>query len=465
MLNYEDYFNDLMKINAQLNFYINKPKVLKHYTDTLSDDYLNKHRNLNKKYSNTSDLELKKAIDYNKKYLSYKLYLYFILTSYENSIVSFDNDNNKLFPVKYKKEREADFNEYISTIIMRLKEALKIKITIPFIIIKKVLLQLKKINKYKNLYHYLKNVYLPKCRKNIGLCNLKNGKKIYRLLLKNIINKTPEYVHKLGLSLISNINKPYKEDKGETYKSRKSLFKDCKEISLYVYNTIIDKNFYYKPSRPFKIQKVPAELEDNYPMAYYSPIEDSVFINLKYYKECTRKSLYPLLIHECFHQYHYCFMKYHKLKKYQIYGYNNLTFIEGFAHYMETYCDDKCNDDDDNDNDNDNDDDNQKENYYSILRKIRLVADTGINYYNWSYKKTFNFMKKYFPNNTTDIINEIDRYICDPGQALCYVIGKLEIIKMRDKYLRENKTKTIKDFHERLLINGTCSLSTIKKLL
>jgi hypothetical protein len=41
MLNYEDYFNDLTKINAQLNFYINKPKVLKHYTNTLSDDYLN----------------------------------------------------------------------------------------------------------------------------------------------------------------------------------------------------------------------------------------------------------------------------------------------------------------------------------------------------------------------------------------------------------------------------------------
>ena len=76
-----------------------------------------------------------------------------------------------------------------------------------------------------------------------------------------------------------------------------------------------------------------------------------------------------------------------------------------------------------------------------------------------------NFMKKYLSKKTKDIINEIDRYIFDPGQALCYVIGKLEIIKMRDKYLKENKTKTIKDFHEKLLINGTCSLSTIKKLL
>jgi uncharacterized protein (DUF885 family) len=221
------------------------------------------------------------------------------------------------------------------------------------------------------------------------------------------------------------------------------------EIALYVYDTIIDKYFYYKPLTPFKIEKVPKEMEDNFPMAYYSPIEDIIYINLRFYSECTRKSLYPLLIHECFHQYHYRFMKYHKLKTYQIYGYNNLTFIEGFAHYMEIYCDENCDDD----------------NYYSKLRKIRLVADTGINYYDWSYKKTFNFMKKYLSNNTKDIINEIDRYICNPGQALCYVIGKLEIIKMRDRYLKENKTKTIKDFHERLLINGTCSLYTIKKLL
>jgi len=125
--------------------------------------------------------------------------------------------------------------------------------------------------------------------------------------------------------------------------------------------------------------------------------------------------------------------------------------IEGFAHYIEIYndfidCDD-C------------------DNYFSILRKVRLVADTGINYYNWSYKKTYNFMLKYLPNNSNDIINEIDRYICMPSQALCYTIGKLEIIKMRDAFLKKNKDLTIKDFHHRLLINGTCSLSTIKKII
>jgi uncharacterized protein (DUF885 family) len=37
-----------------------------------------------------------------------------------------------------------------------------------------------------------------------------------------------------------------------------------------------------------------------------------------------------------------------------------------------------------------------------------------------------------------------------PGQSLCYLIGKLEIIKMRDKFLKE-KRGTIKDFHHKLL--------------
>jgi uncharacterized protein (DUF885 family) len=142
-------------------------------------------------------------------------------------------------------------------------------------------------------------------------------------------------------------------------------------------------------------------------------------------------------------------MHYHKLKDYQIYGYDNLALVEGFAHYMEIY----------------NDPEEINNDYYTILRILRLVADTGVNYYNWSYKKTFNFMKKYLPKNTDDIISEIDRYICIPGQALCYTIGKMEIIKLRDAYLKKNKDKTIKDFHHELLINGTCSISTIKKLI
>ncbi len=452
MLNYKDYFDDLLKINSQLSYIINKTSNFKHYTNTLSNEYISKIKKLVKKYEKTTDLELKKTIFYIKKYLTNKIYLYYPITSYENDILTFENDNIKKYPPKYKTQRQKDFHNYLKTIIMRLDEASKLKIFIPYIIVKKILLQIKKIDKYKYLYDYLKNTY--KSTKKIGLCNLPKGKYIYKLLVKETVDKTPEYVHKLGLSLLPKKISSKKSNK--YFKSKEELFKECVKISLYIYNNIIDKYFYYKPDKPFTIKKVPSNLEDSFPMAYYTHVDDAVFINLKYYKECTKQSLYSLLMHECFHEYHYKFMNYHKLEKYQIYGYNNLTMIEGFAHYMEIYSDDII----DNFNNQTKEDD-----YYTILRKLRLVVDTGINYYNWSYKKAFNFMSKYLPNNTDDIINEIDRYICIPSQSLCYVIGKMEIINMRDEFLKKNKHLTIKDFHQKLLINGTCSLSTIKKLI
>lgn len=282
---------------------------------------------------------------------------------------------------------------------------------------------MKQIKNYnKKLYNFIKNNYLNKCRKTIGLCHLPNGKKIYKILVKNTLlglSKTPEEIHNIGLSLVKKINKNKTKD---LYTSKKKLFKDCQKIALYIYDNIIEKYFHYKPDKQFTLKIVPKELEKTASLAYYIPSIDTIYINLSYYKECNKQSLYSLLMHECLHQYHYRFMKYYKLKDYQIYGYNNNALIEGFAHYMETYCEDY---DDNND--------------YSILRKIRLVVDTGINYYGWTYEKAFNYMSKYLSHRRNDIINEIDRYICMPSQALCYLIGKQEIIKIRDKFLRKRE--------------------------
>ena len=111
---------------------------------------------------------------------------------------------------------------------------------------------------------------------------------------------------------------------------------------------------------------------------------------------------------------------------------------------METYCEDY----------NDN-------NPLSILRKLRLVVDTGINYYGWTYKQAFDYMNKFIPNKKTDNMHEIYRYICNPAQSVSYLIGKLHIIKLRDFYLK--KGGNIKDFHQKLLINGISSFNEINK--
>ena len=447
-MSYKNYFDDLIKLDSSLSYQMNNKdkKSISHITDYYGNEYLTKKYKLYLKYKNTKDIELKFELDSINNYYKYKLYLYFIICSYDNLIIEFNYMNDNDYPKEYKKERIADFNKSIKSIIKRLKEGLKLNITIPYYICIKFMKQIKHLN--KELYDFFKKSYLKKCRKTIGLYHLPNGKKIYKILVKNTLgglNKTPEEIHNLGLSLISKMK--INKDTKDFYTSKEKLFKDCKKIALYIYNNIIDKYFHYKPAKPFTIRVVPDTLEKSSSLAYYTPVEDIVYINLSYYKECNKQSLYSLLMHECLHQYHYRFMKHYKLKKYQIYGYNNNTLIEGFAHYMETYCEDY---DDSND--------------YSILRKLRLVVDTGINYYGWTYEKAFNYMDKYLPNRRNDLINEIDRYICMPSQGLCYLIGKLEIIKMRDNFIKRKKG-SIKDFHHKLLINGTVSFLTLDKKL
>jgi hypothetical protein len=459
MLNYKSFYNDLISLSKQDQIINPENNYIYNYTDILNDDYFNNLKKLIKKYSNNINInadyyyELKQELFFLKKFLSMKLYLYLPITSHHNEIIDFEYTNSKIYkPSSYKKQREQDFHKYIKTLIMRLDEGLKLKISIPYIICMKILDQLKDNKKYKYFYDYMKNIYLSKSIKKIGLCHQPNGNEVYKMLIYNNIGfkKSPEYIHKLGLSLLP---KPKPATSFEIFDSKELLFKECQKISLYIYENIIDKYFYYKPDKEFTLKIVPPNLEDSSSLAYYTPIEDVVYINLKFYKEIDKKSLYQLLIHECFHQYHYRFMKYHNLPIYKIYGHDNIALIEGFAHYMEDYFD--------NENDNDNENEN---NYYKTLRIIRLVVDTGINYYGWSYKKAFSFMIKYFPNKPSDIMSEIDRYICNPSQAFCYVIGKLEIIKMRNKFLKSKKGN-IKDFHQLLLINGTCSFKTIQEKL
>ena len=429
-LSYKKYMDNLDYIIE------NTPKQTKNnktfLLDNLSEEYLIKKYNLYLKYKNTKDIVLKFKLDYVKNFFKFKIYLYFIICTFDNNIINFYN--------KYKKIYSIEYNNIIKTIIKRLKEGLRLKITIPYMICIKFMNQIKDYN--KKLYNFIKNNYLNKCRKTIGLCHLPNGKEIYKILVKNTLgglSRTPEEIHNLGLSLVKTMNK-LKPNK-EFYTSKQKLFKDCQKIALYIYDNILDKYFHYKPDKPFTLEIVPKELENTTSLAYYMSYTDIVYINLSYYKEIDKQSLYPLLIHECLHQYHYRFMKFHKLE-----FNDNIILIEGFAHYMEIYSD--------NYNDNNN---------LSILRKLRLVVDTGINYYGWTYKKALNYMNKYLPHRKDNNINEIERYICDPSQSLCYLIGKLEIIKIRDKFLQE-KRGTIKDFHHKLLFIGHLSFLTLHKI-
>ena len=65
------------------------------------------------------------------------------------------------------------------------------------------------------------------------------------------------------------------------------------------------------------------------------------------------------------------------------------------------------------------------------MRAGRLVVDTGIHAKGWTRQQAIDFMVENSPLALGTIEPEIDRYIGLPGQALAYMIGRLEIVRMR----------------------------------
>jgi uncharacterized protein (DUF885 family) len=92
----------------------------------------------------------------------------------------------------------------------------------------------------------------------------------------------------------------------------------------------------------------------------------------------------------------------------------------------------------------------------ALLRAARLVVDTGIHALGWSRRQALEFMVAHVPMPEAFLANEIDRYIVMPGQALSYLIGKREIVRMRDDARRRLGPRfALPDFHAIVLDSGS----------
>jgi prolyl oligopeptidase len=98
-----------------------------------------------------------------------------------------------------------------------------------------------------------------------------------------------------------------------------------------------------------------------------------------------------------------------------------------------------------------------------MWRAVRLVVDTGMHYKGWSRDEAIAYFERNAPRKKLDIINEIDRYISWPGQALAYKIGQLKMLALRDKASSQLGDRfDLKRFHDRMLSQGAIPLSLLE---
>ncbi|HWU31753.1 MAG TPA: DUF885 domain-containing protein [Marmoricola sp.] len=94
------------------------------------------------------------------------------------------------------------------------------------------------------------------------------------------------------------------------------------------------------------------------------------------------------------------------------------------------------------------------------LRATRLVVDTGLHALGWSRQQAIDYMVANSPMTEGICRPEVDRYIVSPGQACSYMIGRLEIQRMR-REAEANANFTIKKFHSAVLDGGALPLGVL----
>ncbi|KDN20593.1 DUF885 domain-containing protein [Amycolatopsis rifamycinica] len=100
------------------------------------------------------------------------------------------------------------------------------------------------------------------------------------------------------------------------------------------------------------------------------------------------------------------------------------------------------------------------------VRAARLVVDTGLHALRWTREQCAGFLRTHTVLSEVEVQSETDRYIEQPGQALAYLTGRLEIRRLR-RFAEETLGDSfdIKDFHGVVLGGGQLPLKVLDEVV
>ncbi len=98
-----------------------------------------------------------------------------------------------------------------------------------------------------------------------------------------------------------------------------------------------------------------------------------------------------------------------------------------------------------------------------LWRAARLVVDTGLHHERWTRQQAIEYLVTQTPNPAGDATKAIERYMVWPGQATAYMVGMLEILRLREHARTElGDAFDLRAFHGVVLGTGPVPLSVLE---
>ncbi len=96
----------------------------------------------------------------------------------------------------------------------------------------------------------------------------------------------------------------------------------------------------------------------------------------------------------------------------------------------------------------------------------RLVTDSGLHHLRWSREKAIAEMRSIEGDPEPLAAQEIERYSVWPGQACSYMVGKVSILRLREKARAALGPRfDPRKFHDAILLSGSMPLTALENVV
>jgi uncharacterized protein (DUF885 family) len=337
---------------------------------------------------------------------------------------------------------------------------------------------------YQELLKFIQQEYRPAARPGIAVRELPNGLEFYnsRIRYFTSLDLTPQQVHATGLAEVKRIRAEMqsillKSDfEGSFIEFIEFLRTEprfyattpeelLKETALVLkrIDGELPRLFKTLPRLPYGIRPIPDFSAPGNTTAYYMPGSGdgtragTYYVNTYDLKSRPFYEIEALSLHEAVPGHHLQIALQQELDLPNFRRFGGFTsFVEGWALYSERlglemgfYLDPYS---------------DFGRLSYEMWRACRLVVDTGMHALGWSRQQAIDYMLEHTSSTELNIINEVDRYIAWPGQALAYKIGELKIRELRQSAEEQLGGKfNLREFHDVILLSGAVPLDVLEQ--